>query len=302
MSVDLVTIQAERERLKKSYLRPSTERPASSARGVHHVALLSSDVERTIRFYQELLEFPLTEIFENRDYPGSNHFFFDLGNGNLIAFFDFPGLRPRSLRRGPRRPAPSGHQRRAAALGTSQSKARRRRREVPVGERLVAVPARPRRCPDRAAGRLARAHVRLRRPLARPWVSVFASPQASGSAHRNAALGPGSARGRPDSTSGPGARACPPAPVRSRTGTPWATRSGGDRPGAGPRQAGPPSRLPVRRRLRSNAPLASPPWLPPNTISSAPTSSPWRPSGHPRFLPTRPSTKTRSERNWRRLA
>lgn len=92
MSVDLVTIQAERERLKKSYLRPSTERPASSARGVHHVALLSSDVERTIRFYQELLEFPLTEIFENRDYPGSNHFFFDLGNGNLIAFFDFPGL------------------------------------------------------------------------------------------------------------------------------------------------------------------------------------------------------------------
>ena len=45
-----------------------------------------------MRFYQELLEFPLTEIFENRDYPGSNHFFFDIGNGNLIAFFDFPGL------------------------------------------------------------------------------------------------------------------------------------------------------------------------------------------------------------------
>ena len=39
-----------------------------------------------------MLEFPLTEIFENRDYPGSNHFFFDIGNGNLIAFFDFPGL------------------------------------------------------------------------------------------------------------------------------------------------------------------------------------------------------------------
>ena len=39
-----------------------------------------------------MLEFPLTEIFENRDYPGSNHFFFDIGNDNLIAFFDFPGL------------------------------------------------------------------------------------------------------------------------------------------------------------------------------------------------------------------
>ena len=46
----------------------------------------------TARFYQELLEFPLTDIFENRDYKGSNHFFFDIGNGNLLAFFDFPGL------------------------------------------------------------------------------------------------------------------------------------------------------------------------------------------------------------------
>ena len=67
-------------------------RPLSSARGVHHLALLSSDVERTIAFYQDLLEFPLTELFENRDYQGSTHFFFDIGNGNLLAFFDFPGL------------------------------------------------------------------------------------------------------------------------------------------------------------------------------------------------------------------
>jgi catechol 2,3-dioxygenase-like lactoylglutathione lyase family enzyme len=59
---------------------------------VHHLALLSSDVERTIRFYQGVLEFPLTEIFENRDYVGSTHFFFDIGHGNALAFFDFPGL------------------------------------------------------------------------------------------------------------------------------------------------------------------------------------------------------------------
>ncbi len=68
------------------------ERTASSARGVHHVALLSSDVERTVDFYQDLLEFPLTEMFENRDYGGSTHFFFDIGNGNALAFFDLPGL------------------------------------------------------------------------------------------------------------------------------------------------------------------------------------------------------------------
>ena len=79
-------------RLRERYLRPAAERPESSARGVHHVAVLCADVERTVRFYQELLEFPLTDLFENRDYQGSTHFFFDIGNGNALAFFDFPGL------------------------------------------------------------------------------------------------------------------------------------------------------------------------------------------------------------------
>lgn len=82
----------EWEELRRLHLRPREDRPSSSARGVHHVALISSDVERTIRFYQEFLEFPLTELFENRDYRGSTHFFFDIGNGNTLAFFDLPGL------------------------------------------------------------------------------------------------------------------------------------------------------------------------------------------------------------------
>ncbi len=80
------------DELRAKHLRPTADRPASSAGGVHHLALLSSDVERTIAFYQELLEFPLTELFENRDYEGSTHFFFDIGGGNALAFFDFPGL------------------------------------------------------------------------------------------------------------------------------------------------------------------------------------------------------------------
>ena len=83
---------ARRPELSGRYLRPRDDRPPSSTRGVHHLALLSSDVERTVRFYQDVLEMPLTEMFENRDYGGSTHFFFDIGNGNALAFFDLPGL------------------------------------------------------------------------------------------------------------------------------------------------------------------------------------------------------------------
>ena len=90
--VTLSTLAARRAELSARYLRANDERPVSSARGVHHVALLCADVERTIRFYQDLLEFPLTDLFENRDYQGSTHFFFDIGHGNALAFFDFPGL------------------------------------------------------------------------------------------------------------------------------------------------------------------------------------------------------------------
>ena len=92
MAIDLDAINAERERIKGDYLKESPDRPESSARGLHHFALICSDVRQTIEFYQGVLEFPLTELFENRDYQGSTHFFFDLGNGNAIAFFDLPGL------------------------------------------------------------------------------------------------------------------------------------------------------------------------------------------------------------------
>ncbi|MDX6198798.1 MAG: hypothetical protein QOJ79_1949 [Actinomycetota bacterium] len=92
MTMTREQIAVRREQIKATHLRPDGERPASSARGLHHFALVSGDVERTVRFYQDVLEFPLTEMFENRDYQGSTHFFFDIGNGNLLAFFDFPGL------------------------------------------------------------------------------------------------------------------------------------------------------------------------------------------------------------------
>jgi glyoxylase I family protein len=88
---ELEDIRARRDQLRQQYLRPESERPRSTVRGVHHLALICRDTEETIRFYQEFLGFPLVELVENRDYSGSNHFFFDIGNHNLLGFFDFPG-------------------------------------------------------------------------------------------------------------------------------------------------------------------------------------------------------------------
>ena len=81
---------ARRAALSRTYIKPRAERPATTARGVHHLALICSDIERTIKFYTEVLGFPLVELFENRDLPSSTHFFFDIGDGNLLAFLDFP--------------------------------------------------------------------------------------------------------------------------------------------------------------------------------------------------------------------
>ena len=84
--------EARRQEIVAAHLKAADNRPESSARGIHHLALICSDVETTVRFYQEVLGFPLVDVMENRDYAGSTHFFHDIGNGNLLAFFDFPGL------------------------------------------------------------------------------------------------------------------------------------------------------------------------------------------------------------------
>jgi glyoxylase I family protein len=89
---ELAALKQRRADLSAAYLRPVAERPPTPGRGIHHAALICSDVEQTITFYQGLLEFPLVELTENRDYEGSSHFFFDLGNSTLLGFFDFPGL------------------------------------------------------------------------------------------------------------------------------------------------------------------------------------------------------------------
>jgi glyoxylase I family protein len=92
MTAHQTDFEARAAEVRRMYLKPKAERPPSTARGVHHMALICSDIVQTIEFYQGILGFPLIELMENRDYKGSSHLFFDLGHGNLLAFFDFPGL------------------------------------------------------------------------------------------------------------------------------------------------------------------------------------------------------------------
>jgi catechol 2,3-dioxygenase-like lactoylglutathione lyase family enzyme len=58
-------------------------------RGVNHVALVCRDMARTVEFYTGVLGMPLVKTL---NIPGGGqHFFFDIGNGDSLAFFWFPG-------------------------------------------------------------------------------------------------------------------------------------------------------------------------------------------------------------------
>jgi catechol 2,3-dioxygenase-like lactoylglutathione lyase family enzyme len=57
-------------------------------KGINHVALVSSDMARTVDFYTNVLGMPLVKTVA---IPGNGqHFFFDCGNGDCVAFFYFP--------------------------------------------------------------------------------------------------------------------------------------------------------------------------------------------------------------------
>jgi catechol 2,3-dioxygenase-like lactoylglutathione lyase family enzyme len=56
--------------------------------GINHVALVCSDMQKTVDFYSGVLGMPL---IKSLDLPGGmgQHFFFDTGNGDCVAFFWF---------------------------------------------------------------------------------------------------------------------------------------------------------------------------------------------------------------------
>lgn len=98
---ELASYQDRRESLRKKYL-PNGENASQlpQTAGVDHLALICSELERTISFYTEVLGMRLTRIVQNRDEPTSTHIFLDMGGGNQLAFFDFPEKGPARAVRG----------------------------------------------------------------------------------------------------------------------------------------------------------------------------------------------------------
>lgn len=79
--------------------------PPSGAftRGVHHLALNTDDMRKTIDFYVDVLGMPLVHAMKvppglgsgpknrgNPPYEEIRHYFFDMGNDSLLAFFEIP--------------------------------------------------------------------------------------------------------------------------------------------------------------------------------------------------------------------
>ncbi len=80
--------------------------------GINHLALVCKDMARTVDFYSGVLGMPLIKTIELPREMGQ-HFFFDVGNGDCIAFFwfaDAPDAMPgvASAKKGPL-PGPSAH-------------------------------------------------------------------------------------------------------------------------------------------------------------------------------------------------
>lgn len=59
--------------------------------GINHLAMATGDMDRTIRFWRDLLGMRLVAGLGK---PGYRHYFFEISPQDLIAFFEWPGVKP----------------------------------------------------------------------------------------------------------------------------------------------------------------------------------------------------------------
>lgn len=60
-------------------------------KGVHHVAMVTGDIDKTLRFWRDLLKLRVIGAFGNQHYK---QYFFELGKNSSIAFFYWEGAEP----------------------------------------------------------------------------------------------------------------------------------------------------------------------------------------------------------------
>jgi catechol 2,3-dioxygenase-like lactoylglutathione lyase family enzyme len=59
--------------------------------GINHLAMVTSDMDKTIRYWRDLLGFRLVA---GLGAPGYRHYFFEISSTDLIAFFEWDGAEP----------------------------------------------------------------------------------------------------------------------------------------------------------------------------------------------------------------
>lgn len=59
--------------------------------GINHLAMATGDMDKTILFWRDLLGMRLVAGLGG---PGYRHFFFEISKNDLIAFFEWPGVKP----------------------------------------------------------------------------------------------------------------------------------------------------------------------------------------------------------------
>jgi catechol 2,3-dioxygenase-like lactoylglutathione lyase family enzyme len=58
-------------------------------RGINHLALVTTDMDATVRFYHGVLGSRLVAHLGNQHF---RHYFFEIGAGNTVAFFEYQGV------------------------------------------------------------------------------------------------------------------------------------------------------------------------------------------------------------------
>jgi catechol 2,3-dioxygenase-like lactoylglutathione lyase family enzyme len=59
--------------------------------GINHLAMATGDMDATIRFWRDLLGMRLVGGLGE---PGFRHYFFEISETDMIAFFEWPGVKP----------------------------------------------------------------------------------------------------------------------------------------------------------------------------------------------------------------